>query len=118
MQGCCWLVAIAGEGRRRWRGFGVAAGLDPEVRTAMWQEIGRLQVDESVESADQDDAIPKRLQRLGDEGELEVAAGLKRTPVPRRSAMWMPNPDESPNRCRRGQATAAVKCRWRSAFNT
>ena len=56
-----------------------------------------------VEAADQDDAVAEWLQRLRDEGEVEVLPVLERTPVARRCAVRVPDADEAPHRRRGGQ---------------
>src|SRR6516225_8003875 len=53
-----------------------------------------------VEAADEDDALPKRLERLRDERELEVLSLLERTPVTGRGAVRVPDAHEAPGRCR------------------
>ena len=56
-----------------------------------------------VEAADEHHAIAERLERLGDERELEVPAFLGRAPVAGRGAVRVPDADEAPHGRRGGE---------------
>ena len=56
-----------------------------------------------VEAADEHHAVAERLERLGDERELEVPAFLDRAPVAGRGAVRVPDADEAPHGRRGGQ---------------